>query len=139
MFPVHHVMCPPTLLKCAAVHHVVCAPPLTCDRCTMCCAPRHCPLPLLTCAPVHCALCPCLADQAHKKDGGEQYARDQAAAEAAETEAAAEEAENKKRAAAGKTATKPKTGLVDAVGFVIRTPEVLCLAGAYTRPLFSST
>ena len=68
--------------------------------------------------------------KARRADGGVQAAKDAAAVAAAQKEHAAEQKAARERLAAGKNPEKKKkkTGLVDAVRFVIRTPEVLCLA-----------
>jgi AAA family ATP:ADP antiporter len=62
--------------------------------------------------------------RAHDADGGKQYDLDQAAA----LKAREDHAKDQARVAAGKKPKKDKTGLIDALKFVARTPEVLCLA-----------
>ena len=65
---------------------------------------------------------------AKRADGGAQAAKDAEAAALAREEHAAEQKEARERVAAGKKPKKKKTGLVDAIRFVLKTPEVLCLA-----------
>ena len=62
--------------------------------------------------------------RAHDADGGKQYDLDQAAA----LKAREDHAKDQARVAAGKKPKKDETGLIDALKFVARTPEVLCLA-----------
>ena len=69
-----------------------------------------------------------IMNQARQADGGVAAAREAAAAAAAREKHAADKEEAAKRVAAGKKPKKPKTGLVDALQFVLRSPEVLCLA-----------
>ena len=66
--------------------------------------------------------------KAHEADGGAgKEAARKAAAEAREAHRAEKE-KNKARMAEGKSKKKSKTGLFDALRFVLKKPEVLCLA-----------
>lgn len=66
--------------------------------------------------------------RAHQADGGVGRAAAKEAAAAARKAHEDEKAENAALVAAGKEKKKAKTGLLDALQFVLRSPEVLCLA-----------
>ena len=66
--------------------------------------------------------------RAHQADGGVGRAAAKEAALAARKAHEDEKAENAALVAAGKEKKKAKTGLLDALQFVLRSPEVLCLA-----------
>lgn len=66
--------------------------------------------------------------RAHKADGGAGKEAARVAAIEAREAHAAEKAKNAERVAAGKKPKKAKTGLFDALRFVLQKPEVLCLA-----------